>query len=80
MKWIITKDLLENKPMQHRNFKDITDVLINPTKFRLLDDDGIIYFKGLTEDSSSFQPLDAYGVAFGCTSIEYLEKGVWTVL
>lgn len=43
-------------------------------KFRLLDDDGVIYAYGYSDDSTSedaFAPLDEVGEAYGCTSIEY---------
>jgi hypothetical protein len=40
--------------------------------FRLLDDDGLVYFYGRSTNSSSFLPLDEYGASFGCTSIEYV--------
>lgn len=55
-----------------------------PVRFRMMDDDGIVYFTGYfygdhaSEDG--FIPLDSYGEAFGCTSIEYMEGGVWTIL
>ena len=43
-------------------------------KFRLLDDDGEIYFYGYSsscDDEAAFEPLDCYGEAYGCTAIEY---------
>ena len=43
-------------------------------KFRLLDDDGEIYFYGYSsscDDEAAFEPLDYYGEAYGCTMIEY---------
>ena len=43
-------------------------------KFRLLDDDGVIYFYGYSsscDDEAAFKPLDYYGEAYGCTMIEY---------
>ena len=42
-----------------------------PYKFRLLDDDGIIYAYGYSDDDSSFEPLDYYMPIYGCTTIEY---------
>jgi len=45
-----------------------------PYKFRLLDDDGIIYAYGYSktnDDEKAFAPLDEYEGAYGCTSIEY---------
>jgi len=49
-------------------------------KFQLYDDDGILYFEGRSDSDSSFEPLDEYGVAFGCTEIRYLRNGVWEPL
>ena len=46
-------------------------------KFRLLDDDGEIYFYGYCktcDDEDAFAPLDEYGAAFGCTEIQYLNE------
>ena len=43
-------------------------------KFRLLDDDGEIYFYGYSstcDDEAAFEPLDYYGEAYGCTMMEY---------
>ncbi len=83
-KWIVEEDLISEdtpKDIQVSNFENPSTVeLVDTTKFRLLDDDGIVYFTGRSEDSSSFGPLDSYGVGFGCTSIEYLENGKWEVL
>ena len=52
-------------------------------KFRLLDDDGIVYFNGvyygdMSEDA--FSPLDDYGSSWGCTDIQYLENNKWESL
>lgn len=43
-------------------------------RFRVLDDDGEIYFWGCAttnDDERAFQPLDEVGVTYGCTYIEY---------
>ncbi|HBY21299.1 MAG TPA: hypothetical protein DEG71_09910 [Clostridiales bacterium] len=43
-------------------------------KFRLLDDDGIIYAYGYSDDNDSeeaFAPLDRYQPDYGCTEIQY---------
>lgn len=53
--------------------------------FRLLDDDGNVYFKGWTTDlneeaDKAFAPLDEVGDGYGCTSLEYRENGEWEVL
>lgn len=65
------KDEYRNKNKNHQGMH----------KFRLLDDDGEIYFYGWSEtndDEAAFLPLDYYGVAYGCTMIEYKNnKGEW---
>lgn len=47
-------------------------------KFRLLDDDGVLYFEGISDDATSqnaFAPLDDFGQRdSGCTEIQYLNK------
>lgn len=46
-------------------------------KYRLLDDDGMVYFEGflITDDTESlFAPLDNHGEAYGCTEIQVLNK------
>lgn len=40
-------------------------------RFRLLDDDGIVYAYGVSTDDSSFAPLDRYEYVYGCTEIQY---------
>lgn len=53
-------------------------------KFRLLDDDGIIYFYGYSnscDDEEAFAPLDNYCGAYGVTEIQYEnQKGEWETL
>jgi len=54
-------------------------------KFRLLDDDDQIYFYGWMyngeKDFDEFRPLDEYGEAYGCTSLQYKNKeGEWKCL
>lgn len=46
-------------------------------KFRLLDDDGAIYFYGYCsscDDEAAFEPLDEYGACYGCTEIQYKQS------
>jgi len=40
-------------------------------KFRLLDDDKVIYAYGYSNNDSSFAPLDRYQPDYGCTEIQY---------
>ena len=52
-------------------------------KFRLKDDDGEVYYLGRSHSSSSFAPLDDFGLAgAGCTAIEYWDEArqVWEPL
>ncbi len=49
-------------------------------QFRILDDDEEVYFIGFmipTSTEALFAPLDAFGVGWGCTDIQILEKGQW---
>ncbi|MCX7394475.1 MAG: hypothetical protein NTW75_10155 [Planctomycetales bacterium] len=52
--------------------------------FRLLDDDGGVYYEGLSDDDSSqeaFAPLDDFGEGYaGCVTIEYFRQGQWEPL
>lgn len=78
--WAITKNDIEPGNDNHATSPDFTNAVKLEHSFRLLDADGGVYFHGLSDDSSSFAPLDDYGVAFGCTDIEYLAAGRWVGL
>jgi len=43
-------------------------------KFKLLDDDGHVYFFGFSTNDSSFAPMDGIGACYGCTEIHYKNK------
>lgn len=43
--------------------------------FRVYDDDGVLYFEGYSNDSSSAEPLTAF--RNGCTEIRYFNNGKW---
>lgn len=53
-------------------------------RFRLVDDDGGVYYEGLSDDYSSeeaFAPLDDFGEGYaGCVTIEYFRQGQWEPL
>lgn len=55
-----------------------------PHPFRLLDDDGRVYYYGRSrtcDDDEAFAPLDWGKGDSGCTSVEYLDRyGDWTQL
>lgn len=50
-----------------------TPEMIHP--FRIFDDDGILYLEGFSTENGSFDPLDEFGILYGCTEIHYLENG-----
>jgi len=79
--WAIKNEAVSNGPFS------ITDIYQHPLRqpFRLLDDDGIVYFEGfwvpLSDDATGFEPLDDYGMPdSGCTSIEYKVGDEWKKL
>lgn len=50
-----------------------TPRLVHP--FKIFDDDGFLCLKGFSIENSSFDPLDEFGIFYGCTEIHYLEDG-----
>lgn len=85
--WYISKDKIDDGEAvgQYNCRKDVKNVEdIKPLckeKFRMSDDDGEIYYYGYSNDSSSFDPLDDFGMPnAGCTAIEYYEDGEWCYL
>lgn len=50
--------------------------------FRILDDDGKVYFTGYAADDSSFEPLDWASPLYGATEIQYRdsETNEWKAL
>ena len=93
--FIITKDLINNGEYNNHVFVstmnkgDKKQALIERLtpkcihKFRLLDDDGVIYLYGLSnsnDDERAFIPLDYYMYDLGCTEIQYFNNGVWETL
>lgn len=75
--WIITDDIINNGKYEGEFCGNIEKCKY---KFRLLDDDDEVYFVGLSGSSSSFDPMDGFGSAFGCTDIQYFENGKWESL
>ena len=50
-------------------------------KFRMYDDDGELYYEGCSDDDSSFDPLDDFGMPnAGCTEIKYWNGSTWEIL
>ena len=84
MRWVITDDCLDGgKAVGAGNFPLDGRLGELPHRFRLLDDDGEVYYLGRSDDQDSevaFAPLDwATGYA-GCTEIQYRRDGHWETL
>jgi hypothetical protein len=83
LKWIITKDLIDTNQVGRGNV-DSPEGLTE--KFRLKDDDGNIYYEGVTSgfadayEDEAFEPEDWAMAYAGATTTEYYEKGEWKVL
>ena len=82
MKWVITQDQIDNgEAVGKGTFKG--DAAALPHAFRLLDDDGEVYYHGRSSDNSSeaaFQPLDWAMAHAGCTTIQYRNGSTWETL
>ena len=69
--WKITKNLLDynNGGKTSHDYKEGVSL---PYKFIMIDADREVYFEGVTNEKSSFSPLDDYGQpSYGCTDIKY---------
>ncbi len=81
--WKINYNCLEKKAMDVMS-PDFDKRKSLVFKFRLLDDDGVVYYKGVSDDRDSedaFTPLYDYGLPnAGCTEIQYLRNRKWEVL
>lgn len=92
MAWIIMKDRLFDPKEEGSKSRfgcrspkwDELSANNAPTfKFRLLDDDGEVYYEGKSTRNDSFAPLDNFGTPdAGCTEIQYWneEKKAWETL
>lgn len=89
MKWLLTENRLSgDKNWQRGNCKASDIPESNKMLFRLLDDDGDVYFAGLLDGKAfenapgdaAFEPLDSFGAAYGCTELQYKQTGVWKTL
>ena len=84
--WEITKDCVADadaKPGTNCNAigmqgpRGFIDGVEMPYKFRMLDDDGEVYYYGICSEES-FAPLDDFGTPnAGCARIEYKNKKGW---
>ena len=84
--WTITKDLIDDGKKvgtSSCNF-DEAKVALLKHRFRLLDDDGEIYYEGLSDNCDSqraFDPLDDFGQGYaGCTEIDWFDRQFWKQL
>ncbi len=91
MAYKITKDFITNntgyinkgryrKRYDNGNVIDTLPDSSMPIEFRLLDDDNTVYLQGISNNDSSFTPLDDYMNDLGVTSIEYFINGNWEQL
>lgn len=81
--WTITNDLVDDGKQvgtSSCNFDEAQAALLKH-RFRLLDDDGEIYYEGRSDDCDSeraFAPLDDFGQGYaGCTEIHYFDGQSW---
>ena len=89
MSWYIDKDLIDGGESEGR-WNGIEQTIEQckrhcTHKFRMLDDDGNLYYEGYSDDcdgESAFDPLDDYGTPnAGCTEIQYKNGvGKWETL
>lgn len=87
--WVITKDFTDDPPSKpyiqgpSGTKKTISDIVEHGEQFRMLDDDGNVYYEGfIANKGGGFEPLDDYGMPnAGCTEIQYLQpNGEWSTL
>lgn len=75
MSYVITrwcKSITEDKRDHYVNKDKVTKDMVH--RFRLVDDDDVVYAYGVSTSDSSFWPLDEIGEAYGCTSIQYEDR------
>ena len=73
--WVITKwckSITDSEKDEYVNKEIDKKHMVH--RFRLLDDDGIVYAYGVSDDDSSFSPLDYYSPLYGVTDIQYRNK------
>lgn len=81
--WTITNDLVDDGKKVGTascNYDEAKASLLKH-RFRLLDDDGEVYYEGVSDDCESeraFAPLDDFGLGYaGCTEIHYFDGQSW---
>jgi len=81
--WTITNDHIDGGKKVGTSSSDFDEIESRLLKhrFRLLDDDGEIYYEGLSDDGdsqSAFAPLDDFGKGYaGCTESQYFNGQSW---
>ena len=78
--WVITRDLINNNLRKGVCSSNFVKGTVLPFEFRLLDDDGAVYYRGWGDDNASFGPLRFGQANAGCTKIQYWENGEWVNL
>jgi hypothetical protein len=82
--WIISKDIIDDGEAVGVRSVDHTEGAELKYKFKMYDDDNILYYEGLSDDCDSekaFSPLDDFGTGnAGCTEIHYLTNGKYICL
>ena len=94
--WTITKDHIAepgDPPATNTSARGMTgphtvtltarQIIDHPAakRFRMLDDDGEIYYEGFLVGGDEFAPLDDFGEPnAGCTCIQIFEDGQWKYL
>ena len=84
--YLITANLID-KDHQPKKAPGVWEAITSGEylNIRLLDDDGTIYFEGISQDmyehaELAFAPLDDLQPAFGVTELQYFEAGSWQTL
>ncbi len=84
MRWVITDDYLDDgRVIGVGNFPLDGRLAELPCRFRLLDDDGEVYYLGRSDAQDSeaaFAPLDWAAAHAGCTEIQYSRGEHWETL
>ena len=79
--FVITQDHLDDELEHHCGPASIDAIKATGQAFRLLDDDGVLYYSGVCihdgGEESIFSPLNWAEIYSGCTDIQYLTNGKW---
>lgn len=82
MAWKITKDFIDGEEEGVEGPRNCVWKNGPRYRFRMLDDDGELYYEGESDSRFNFAPLDDFGMPnAGCTEIRWLtDHGAWEVL